>query len=361
MGSRAYLFDQINPYTAEFAREVQIEIYGHVANENEYPYRLDIPFYLLVFYFPFAFIENFDLARALWMSFAEITLFGVGFLSIYLAEWKISRLNLTLFFTAIFLSFYGLYPIMVASSAIFTTFILFLALVALREKWDEVLAILLVFGASYLTRGGLLFLLILFVLITSRRKRVFSVLAMSFISIVGFSLIIFPNWILPFASSLLANLCAEHGMLLGETLLIWYPNRGVLIAGIIKWISILVLILEWNAVRKGTNQHVLWLAGFSLAITPFLGIHITADIFPFLFLPLALILKNMQDRWRNRKWGVSLALLLLPTSWIIVWRVPYAIEILTYLLPLLLIFALYWIRWWIVRPPHTWADEVMQK
>ncbi len=361
MGSRAYLFDQVNPYSAEFARDIQIEIYGHPAKEGEYPYRLDIPFYLLVFYFPFAFIEDFNMARALWMSFSEIALFGVGILSIHLAEWKISRLNLTLFFSALFFSFYGFYPLMVGSSAIFTAFILLLALLALREKWDKVLAILLIFGATYLADGGLLFLLIIFILITSRRGRVFSALAMSLIAILGFSLIIFPSWILSFASSLLANLRAEHGILFSEVLQIWYPDKGVLVADIIKWISILILILEWNAARKSASQHVFWLVGLSLAITPFLGVRITSDLYPFLFFPLALIFKNTQDRWRDRKWGVSLVLFLLPASWIIFWRVPHAFEILTYLLPLLLVLFLYWIRWWVIRPPRTWADKVTQK
>ena len=361
MGARAYLFEEVNPYTAEFAREVQIEIYGHPAKEGEYPYRLDTPFYILIFYFPFAFIENFALARSLWMSFSEIALFGVGFLSIQLVKWKISRLHLTLFFLALFLSFYGVTPLLIGSNAIFKAFILLFALVALTENQDEILAVFLILGASYLVSGGLLLLFILFVLITSRRGGVFSVLAMSLIALVGFSLIIFPDWLLPFVGSLLANLRAEQGFLLSETLPIWLPDNGTLIAKIIQWVSIIILILEWYAVRGRPTQHTLWVASLSLAILPFLGIGITADLYPFLFLPLALILKNAQDRWAHRQWGVSLALLLLLTAWMIFLKVPHALEILAYIFPLLLIFSLYWIRWWTVRPPRTWADEVMQK
>ncbi len=361
MGARAFLFDQENPYTEESAIKVQKEIYGHPAEKDEYPYRLDTPFYILIFYFPFAFIENFDLARAFWMSFAEIALFGVGFLSIHLAKWKISRRNLILFFTALFLSFYGLQPLILSSSAIFKALFLLLALFALQEKWDEILAILLVFGITYLDRGGLVFILIFFILITSRHWRVFSMLGMSVIALVGFSLIIYPDWLLPFANALLANLRATQGILFSETLQIWLPDKGNLIAQIIKWVAIFILALEWIAVRGRLSQHVFWVAGLSLAITPFLGFHITSDIYPFLFFPLALVFKTAQDRWGGTEWGISLVLTLLIASWVIYLRVPRAPEILPYLFPLLLIFSLYWMRWWIIRPPRTWADKVMRK
>lgn len=361
MGARAFLFDQENPYIEESAIEVQKEIYGHPAEKDEYPYRLDTPFYILVFYFPFAFIENFALARSLWMSFAEIALFGVGFLSIHLAKWKISRLNLALFFIALFLSFYGLYPLLIASGVIFKALFLLLALFALQEKWDEALAVLLVFGITYLESGGLVFILIFFTLITSRQWRVFSLMGMSIIALVGFSLIIYPNWLLPFAGAVLANLRATQGIFFSETLQIWLPDRGDLIAQIIKWVAILILILEWFNVRGRSGQHLFWVAGLSLAITPFLGLHITPDIYPFFFFPLALVFKTAQDRWGGKKWSISLALILLTTSWVIYLRVAHAPEILPYLLPLLLIFALYWIRWWIIRPPRMWADKVMKK
>ncbi|MCK5784873.1 MAG: hypothetical protein KAH06_10515, partial [Desulfobacterales bacterium] len=139
MGARTFLFEQNNPYTAESARETQIAIYGHPAKDGEYPYRLDTPFYLLVFYFPFAFIEDFNFARALWMSFAEIALFGAGLLSIHLAEWKTSRVNKALFFVALLFSFYGLYPLLEGGGAIFTSLILLASLAAFREKQEEVL------------------------------------------------------------------------------------------------------------------------------------------------------------------------------------------------------------------------------
>ena len=358
MGARTFLFEQNNPYLAESARETQIAIYGHPAKEGEYPYRLDTPFYLLILYFPFAFIENFDFARALWMSFSEIALFGIGYLSIHLAEWKTSRINLAFFFTALLLSFYGLYPLLEGSGAIFTALILLSSLIAFREKEDEVLGILLVFGVSYLQNGGLLFALILFLLITSKRWRVLSVSVMTLIALLGVSLIILPDWILPFASSLRANLSIGQGIFFGEALQIWRPDDGLLIANIIKWLSLLILILEWRTVRGRNFQHILWVSSLSLVIMPFLGIRTTPALFTLLFFPLALILKTAEVRWQYAKWGTVIASLLLLFSWEIFLQSSHALEILTFIFPLILFLALYWMRWWLVRPPRTWADQL---
>ncbi|MBT3188783.1 MAG: hypothetical protein HN736_01935 [Anaerolineae bacterium] len=358
MGARAFLFEQSNPYTSEFSRETQVEIYGYPAEEGEYPYRLDIPFYLLVFYFPFALIENFDLARALWMSFAEIALFVVGLLSIYLAEWKVSRLNLALFFATLFFSFYGLYPLLEGGWAIFTALTLLLSLIAFREKQDEILGILLLFGTIHFQSGGLLFFFLLFLLITSRRWKTFSISLMVLISALGATLIFFPDWPLPFASSLLANLRIGHGLLLSESLQIWRPDDGALIANLLRWGALLILLLEWRAARGHNFQRILWVASLSLALTPFLGIRITPAIFTILFLPLVLIFKIAEDRWRYANIGISIFFLFLLSTWAIFLNMPNALEALTFAFPFLLFLALYWLRWWLVRPPRTWADRL---
>ena len=358
MGARTFLFEHNNPYTSDFSEEIQIEIYGHSARDGEYPYRLDIPFHLLFFYFPFALIKDFALARALWMSFAEMALFGVGLLSIYLADWKISNLNLTLFFTVLFFSFYGFYPLLAGSSAIFTALILLLSLIAFREKWDEILGILLLFSSIHLQNGGLLFFFLLFLIITSRRWRVLSISAMSLIVLLGITLIIFPDWMIPYASSLRANLRIGQGFLLSETLLIWRPDDGVLIAKIIKWVSLLLLIFEWRAVRGREFKHILWVASLSLVITPFLGIRISPALYPFLFFPIALTFKTVEDRWKRAKWFIPLALFMLLSTWGVFLFAPHALEILAFLFPFTLLLALYWMRWWLVRPPRMWADQL---
>ncbi|MBT3313809.1 MAG: hypothetical protein HN390_04270 [Anaerolineae bacterium] len=358
MGARTFLFTENNPYLAETAEETQIAIYGQPAEEGQYPYRLDTPFYLLIFYFPFALIKDFDQARALWMSLAEISLFAVGFLSIYLAEWKSSRVSLVLFFSTLFLSFYGLYPLFEGSGTIFTALILLLALVALREKWEEVLGILLLFSTFHLQKGALLLFFILFLIIAARRWRVFSIFAMSFVVVVAITLIIFPDWIIPFAGSLRANLRVGQGLLFSETLQVWQPDDGKIIANITKWIALLLLFIEWRSARGKDFPRLLWVASLSIVMTPFLDIRITPDLFPYFFLPLVLFLKTIRSRWENAKWGIPFLFILLLSSWVIFTQSTHAFEILTFAFPFILGISLYWMRWWLIRPPRTWVDQI---
>jgi len=359
MGARSFLLEQANPYTLDAARETQIAIYGHPAGEGEYPYRLDIPLNVLFLYFPFGLIKNFDLARTLWMSFAEIALFAVGFLSINLAGWKTSLVNKIIYFLALFFSFYGLYPLIEGSGAIFVALTLLLILLATREGWDGILGILLAFGALRWQNGGLFFILIIFWLIKSRRWRVFGILAMSLAALLGASFIIIPGWFAPFASSIVANLLAAQGFLFSEIIQIWNPADGNLIANIIKWILLLILFLEWRAARDQDFQRFFWVASLSLAIPPFLNINITPIFYTILFFPLALVFKIAEDRWpRQAKWGIPLVMISLLLSWGFFNRAAYGLQLLTFILPLFLFIALYWLRWWHIHSPRTWVDEI---
>lgn len=359
MGARSFLLEETNPYTLDAARETQIAIYGHPASEGEYPYRLDIPFYLLILYFPFGLIENLDLARALWMSFAELALFAVGLISIHLTEWKTSPVNKVIYFLALFFSFYGLYPLIEGSGAIFVALTLLLILLATREGWDGFLGILLAFGALRWQNGGLLFILIIFWLIKSRRWRVFGILAMSLAALLGTSFIIIPEWFVPFARSIVANSRVAQGILFSEIIQIWNPANGNLIANIIKWILLLFLFLEWRAARDRDFQNFFWVASLSLAIIPFLNIHITPKVYAILFFPLALVFKIAEDRWpRQAKWGIPFVATFLLLSWGGFNRASNGLQFLTFLLPLFLVISLYWLRWWHIRPPRTWVDEI---
>ncbi len=358
MSARTFLFEGNSPYTLAVAQEAQIAIYGRPAQTGENPYYFNIPFYFLFLYFPFAAIDSFDLARALWMSLAEISLAASLFLSQHLVQWKTSRLLTTLFYLALLFSFYSLYPITSGSGAVFTALILLLSLLALREGWDEVLGILLVFGTFRLQSGGILFLLILFWVVITRRWRALSITLMTLFLFVVVSLMLLPNWIMPFFRSVLANIRAEQGFLFSELLKIWQPENADLIAQILRWAVVVILFIEWRAARGKDFQRLIWVASLSLALFPFLNLRVNPLFYTTLFLPLALVFKIADNRWEVRaRWGISLILLLLLSAWGLFLRFENTLQILSFALPAFLFLALYWLRWWFIRPPRTWHDE----
>lgn len=358
MGAHAFLSEGQSPYALATARNAQIAIYGNPAQEGQDPHYLDIPFYLLFLYFPLAQIKDFGLARALWMSFAEIALVGSVSLSLYLAEWKTSRFLSILFYLALSFSFYGLYPLISGSAAVFTVLIFFLCLLALREGWDEVLGILLIFGTFRLQNGGILFFFVLFWIIITKRWRTLSVSIMTLALFFVISFMLLPDWFMPFIRSILANLRSEQGYLFSELLQRWQFESALLLAQVLRWLVVVILFLEWRAARGKDFHRLIWVFSLNASLFPFLNLRVSPFAYAALFLPLALVFKIAENRWgKTARWGISILLILLLGSWSIFLHTDNALQILAFLLPAFLFIALYWLHWWYIRPPRTWVDE----
>ena len=360
MGARNFLTEQVNPYTLDAANDVQKLIYDRSAREGEYPYRLDYPFYILIFFFPFGFIDDFTLARAAWMAASEIALLTVAFLGIQLTKWKPSRINFALFLVFTLLGFYSLYPLLEGSVAIFFALFFVGALLALRSGMDGLAGILFALTTYKWEIGGLFLLFVLVWLVSHRRWRAPTVFLMTLTALVTVTLILRSDWMLPFARSVVANLRAEHGLTPGLIFQMWQPEYGSQLGLALRWILIIVLFLEWRAARGQEFQRFLWVACLTLAATPLLGIRTDVSAYTVLLLPLALVLAVAQKRWKQGRWGVGFILLALLGLWALFLRVPNADEILFLTLPLFLVISLYWIRWWAIRPPRIWVDEIAQ-
>ncbi len=90
-GSRAFLFENIDPYTRTVAERTQVVYYGRVVREGEFPFALDIPFPLMVPLLPFALISDPAWARAVWMTLSELGLMLLSVFALRLADWRPSR------------------------------------------------------------------------------------------------------------------------------------------------------------------------------------------------------------------------------------------------------------------------------
>src|SRR3989304_619813 len=84
-GTRAFLFEQTDPYSLAVAGQTQLEVYGRAAHATEFPYALDIPFPLLILFFPFALLPDPVWARAVWMTLSELGLLLLATLALRLA------------------------------------------------------------------------------------------------------------------------------------------------------------------------------------------------------------------------------------------------------------------------------------
>src|SRR4030042_3192203 len=87
-GIRSWITEGNSPYNPAVRLETEVLFYGHPAQFEEPRLAFLSPLYSALLFFPFALIENYTLARALWMLVLELALLGTLMVSASLAGWE---------------------------------------------------------------------------------------------------------------------------------------------------------------------------------------------------------------------------------------------------------------------------------
>jgi hypothetical protein len=363
VGSRAFLFDKIDPYSGEVAARVQELVYGGSAKAGDEPYILDTPFQLLLLYFPFSLFPNPIVARAVFTLLLELALFALAVLSLRLTEWESPRFFGILFiFLAVF-NFYAFQAVYEASSVLLLAFFYAGILFAYRAEADEFVGALAAFSLYYWEVGGPFLLLLLWKAYHEKRRRIFAGFFM-------FTLILFfaaflskPDWVIPFLRATVNNLRADFGFSTHAVLIDLFPAQGKALGWILTIGLVIALGYEWSAAVSGDFRRFYWASCLSLAAAPLLGLRTEMEHLVVLVIPLALVFAVVHDRWRRI--GNSLTFLLMLVIFAVPWLLyflsigssyKFASELTFLFLPLSTLIGLYWIRWWAIRPPRILSD-----
>lgn len=366
-GARAFLFENSDPYSRAVAEQTQQAAYGRVARAGEFPFALDIPFPLLILFFPFAFIPDPLWARAAWMSLSEVGLILLALFSLRLAGWEPKRWFHILLVAFALTWFYTASALLDGSFSILLALALVGALFAMRGFSDEPAGFLLAVSAMKWEATLLLWILLLLGAYSARRWRVFSGLAMTWFVLGVIAFLAYPHWFWPWMRAVTANWRAGGLLTPARFLEKWLPNFGANLSLLIISILLLILVVEWSAALRGKDyRRVVWAAALAIAVTPLLGLSNTfANLAPLVF-SSAFILPFVWERWEKRPY---LILTLIVTLF---FALPLAIryfvsssllaDALAFLLPpVLTILGLYWVRWYVVRPPRTWLDNARRE
>ena len=367
-GSRAFLFENIDPYTRTVAEKTQVEFYGRAAQEGEFPYALDIPFPFLVLVFPFAFISDVVWARAVWATLSEFGLMLLALFALRLAGWSPKR-----WFTILLLGFslawfFSLNALMEGSFSILFVLALVGALLAIWDFNDELAGFLLAVSAMKWEITLLLWLLIVIGAYSSKRWRVFAGMGMTWFLLGAISFLAYPNWFWPYMRAVATNWRAGDLLSPAHFLEEWIPGYGLGLALLVVAVLLLLLVVEWfTALRSRDYRRIAWVAALAIAITPLLGFSITfANLAPLVF-PIAFLLSFVWERWGKHAYLATSFLVVLFYFLPLFFRWPgiasrIPADGLAFLVPsILIILCLYWIRWTLVRPPRTWLDGVKRE
>jgi hypothetical protein len=362
--ARAYLFEHIEPYSTTVSGFVQEQVYGRTARTAEDPYLLEVPFHLVLLYFPFGLFRDPKIAGAIWNLLCQAGFLGFIFLSLRLANWAPQRFFLVAFFISSALSLYAMTGFLEGSQIFLLGLIYAGILLALSRQMDE-LAGMLIALVFYQWEVGFLFLLFVFLRVFDQQRwRVLAGFGMVTGLLLAISFLVYPGWVIPFLRAQLASLRADFGFSPGIIFGRLWPDFGSQIAWTLTLLLVILLIMEWSAVRRAEFHGFYWTACLTLAVAPLFGFRTEPENLVVMILPWAFILSVVRERWKAGYWLASLLLLL-------VFLVPWALfsstvfteqirrDVIFLFLPVITVIGLYWTRWWALRPPRTWMERAV--
>jgi hypothetical protein len=365
--SQSFLFDRVEPYSANIPSSVQEQVYGRFAAPGEKPYILDVPFYLLPIFFPLALISNELISRTIWLIVLELGLLSFLIMSLRLATTRAPIfLSITLVIMC-FISYYAVCSLVDGTEVILLGAAFTGILLALRAEMDELAGALLVLSSFWWQVGAPFLLFVIILVYSAQRWRVLVAAGMLAFLLGIISFLLYPGWILPFLRASWNNLQTGFGYSTTSIFTAIWPEFGRFFARGFAIILLIVLGIEWRASRGAKYEQVLWTACLTIAATPLLGFRSELVNLVVLLFPFIIILLFIRERWQSIGTGIAVLLLLavIGTSWIVYLLnvLPYDInrEFLFMFLPVITILGLYWIRWWMIRLPRTWIDQVSSR
>jgi len=367
LGAQTFLQYGNNPYENPATQRAQLIYYGHLAKEGEDPLRLDVPFPIELFYFPFAFFPEYAFACGLWMTFLEAALVFTILFSLALTGWKSPRALWVVFTIFSVMWIHTWLALIAGNTIIITTLCMVGGLLALRIKKDEVAGALLLLSAFQPLANGILTLFIFWWVLHHHRWRVLwgALMVLGLLLVAGF--IFLPGWFLPSLRAIIVEYHAQAYFTPGIVFAGWWPAIGKKIGWLLAILLATLLFLEWHAARGENLRHLLWTISVTLVITPLIGIPTNPDLNAVLIFPLILFLTVIAERWGRpgRWWLVGILLIMIcASSWGVTCRLTAHASfaslrtLLVYAIPSLMLIGLYWVRWWAIHPPRTEFGEL---
>lgn len=365
IGTRALFTEGISPYSDDVALRIQTAVYGRAAQSGEHELRVAYPLYSIVLFAPFSLFNNYNLARAIWMTFLEIGSVVLTYLSVKLTTWKPGRkmwIGLILF--SIFW-YHSLRAIINGNVIIIIALFVTLAIYAVKIKSDELAGVLLAFSTIKPQVVVIILAAILIWAVIQKRNHIllWFVITLAFLSIS--STLLVPDWIIQNFREVMRYPGYNPPGTPSAALATWFPVVGPRLGFVISIAVMVILLFEWWLSRKSDYRHFLWVSCLTLTVSPWIGIQTDPGNFVTMVPAIILVFAIINERWKeisNIIIGIFMVMIFIGL-WILfittleVSYQPIQSPILFFPLPLFLLIMLYWIRTWAIRPPLLYYDS----
>lgn len=345
VGTRLMLDEGISPYSERATIEIQKVIYGRPAQSGEDKNLFVYPLYSALIFAPFSLINDYPLARALWMTFLQMALVATVLIGLRLANWW-PHWSLTAAMTVFGLLWYhSARPLINGNAAILCGFFVVLAMLAIRTEHD-VFAGLFVSLATIKPQVVILWFpwVILWAVSKHRWRLVGSNLVSLAALVLGASLVV-PDWLLSNYHQIAAyptyTLPGTPSGIFRE----WWPDVGPWLGLVLTLLTAALLIVQWRRTWASSFATFLWTSYLTLTITTLTGIRTATANYVVLLPALILVLASLAQKYPNASagltWFVLISLLVgLWTLFLVTLVGNRQSEIMFFPLPLLLLLAM---------------------
>ncbi|MCI0520881.1 MAG: DUF2029 domain-containing protein [Chloroflexi bacterium] len=366
VGTRLFLTRGISPYSAEATQQIQEMAYGRAAQTGEDQMLFVYPLYTVVVIAPFAMTGDYALARALWMTALEAVLVLLTFSGLALTRWKPPRWLLISLLVFALLGYHGLRPVINGNPAVMVALFVALTFLALRADLDALAGFLLALSTIKPQTTVLLILLILIWAGVQRRWTVLGSFAGTLALLSAAGSLLVPDWILQNIRQALAYPGYTLAGTPGEILAGWLPGVGKQLGWLLSAILVGMLLREWRAALGKDVSWLAWTGYLTLTITNLIGIRTATENYVILFPGLLVVFAVWDLRWKGAGrlltasamalLGVGLWALFIGT--LIPADQPTQNPVMFFPYPIFLLLSLYWVRWWALRPPRLYVDDL---
>jgi len=299
------------------------------------------------------------------MFFAEFALFGILTLSLRLSEWNVPRWLYVILILFGLLNSFSVRSVQSGAPTIFIVLLYLIVLIALRARSDEMAGGLLFLVAYQWEVGAIITLLILTIAVADRHWGVFAGIGMTGTILLVISLLAKPDWLLQYLAAIRFDWIRGADYTIPIVLTYLFPRIPVSIAGWFPFVVSGILIYEVIQVLDSHPRHLAWTVFLTLAFNPILGFVVFPTNQVVAVPALMMIVLLAWERWTRQRIFVTVLLLF------IFMFVPYWLQyqvdhtadrfyadISRILPPVATVLGLYWMRWWVIRPPRLWADQI---
>jgi hypothetical protein len=368
MGARYWVMEGISPYDEQVSLASQEVIYGHPAdiNQGEDKNHFVYPLYSMIFFAPFGPLE-YNLARALWMTLVEVSLFLLAIVSLRLVEWQVPAYKAVVLIIFTLLWYHGVRTVILGQFAGLNALLVALALLLIMRKQDFAGGMLLALSTA---KPQMVFLLVPFVFLwalSTRRRDIIGGMLVGIVVLIGASLALLPSWPLEWLRQLLdypsyTSQTASPLSMIANTM----PGISRQLGLFLHVFFMAYLILEWILAWGKDERWFRWTALLTIVITNLVAYRTATTNFIMMLPALFLVFSLWEARWRSggriAVWvslvvlGFGLWPLFLST---VQGNQEQTVMYLPY--PIFCLIGLLWVRWWAIHPPRVLLQDFAQR